>query len=83
MKLGGFQEAASEAERLSKEMVSLGEAYHKSIQEELVLNAEQLAFRHIGRQDPKRHLDEKATEVISRNVMQTVGAMANSIAFCR
>lgn len=83
LKLGGFQESALESEELSKQMVSLGEAYHKSIQEELVLNAEQLALRHIGRQDPKRHLDEKANEVISRNVMQTVGAMANAIAFCR
>ncbi len=34
-------------------MLSLSEAYNKSVQEESTLTAEQLNTRHVGKQDPK------------------------------
>jgi hypothetical protein len=38
-------------------MLSLSEAYNKSVQEETTMTQEQLKTRHVGKQDPKRHLE--------------------------
>jgi hypothetical protein len=38
-------------------MLSLSEAYNKSVQEEMTMTPEQLKTRHVGKQDPKRHLE--------------------------
>ena len=39
-------------------MLSLSAEYNKSVQEESTLTPEQLKTRHVGKQDPKRHLEE-------------------------
>jgi 26S proteasome regulatory subunit N11 len=38
-------------------MLNLAEAYNKSVQEETTMTFEQLKTRHVGKQDPKRHLE--------------------------
>jgi len=38
-------------------MLNLAEAYNKSVQEETTMTPEQLKTRHVGKQDPKRHLE--------------------------
>ncbi|CAG8773727.1 12847_t:CDS:2, partial [Funneliformis caledonium] len=39
-------------------MLTLAETYNKSVQEESTMTHEQLKARHVGKQDPKRHLEE-------------------------
>lgn len=62
-------------------MVSLAEAYHLSIQDEMKLTPEQLKTRHIGKRDPKRHLEEQTNQAMQNNIVQTLGVMINSKAF--
>lgn len=38
-------------------MLTLSESYNKSVQEETTMTQEQLKTRHVGKQDPKRHLE--------------------------
>ncbi len=38
-------------------MLTLAEAYNKSVQEETTMTPDQLKTRHVGKQDPKRHLE--------------------------
>ena len=38
-------------------MLNLAEAYNKSVQEETTMTVDQLKTRHVGKQDPKRHLE--------------------------
>eukprot|EP00124_Ichthyophonus_hoferi_P004181 Ihof_evm2s431 gene=Ihof_evmTU2s431 len=40
-------------------MLELARLYNKSVEEEDTLTAEQLTVRNVGRQDPKRHLEEQ------------------------
>jgi hypothetical protein len=56
-------------------MLSLSEAYNKSVQEESTLSAEQLKTRHVGKQDPKRHLEEAVEKAMGDQVVQNLGAM--------
>ncbi|KAI0774163.1 Mov34-domain-containing protein [Fomes fomentarius] len=62
-------------EKAIKSMLSLSEAYNKSVQEESTLTAEQLKTRHVGKQDPKRHLEEQVERAIGDQVVQNLGAM--------
>ena len=56
-------------------MLTLSEAYNKSVQEESTLTAEQLKTRHVGKQDPKRHLEEAVEKAMGDQVVQTLGTM--------
>ncbi len=61
-------------------MLSLAEAYNKSIMEEETMTAEQLKTRHVGKKDPKRHLMETVESAIGENLIQGLGTMVSTIA---
>ncbi|KAM0683090.1 multicatalytic endopeptidase [Mitosporidium daphniae] len=52
----------------SKKLLALSESYSKSIEEELTMTPEQLKLRHIGKKDPKRHLEELSDSILSSNL---------------
>lgn len=56
-------------------MLTLAEAYNKSVQEESTLTAEQLKTRHVGKQDPKRHLEAAVEKAMGDQVVQNLGTM--------
>jgi 26S proteasome regulatory subunit N11 len=56
-------------------MLSLAEQYNKSVQEETTLSADQLKTRHVGKQDPKRHLEEAVEKAMGEQVVQSLGTM--------
>ena len=49
-------------------MLNLAEAYNKSVQEETTMTAEQLKTRHVGKQDPKRHLENAVEKAMGDQV---------------
>lgn len=53
-------------------MLSLASAYTKSVEEESTLTAEQLKTRHVGKQDPKRHLEEAVEKTMATQVTQSL-----------
>lgn len=64
-----------------KEMLRLSELYNKSVQEESTMTAEQLTTRHVGKQDPKRHLEEQCRQAMCDNIVQSLGTMIDTVAF--
>lgn len=56
-------------------MLTLSEAYNKSVQEESTLTADQLKTRHVGKQDPKRHLEEAVEQAMGTQVVQNLATM--------
>ena len=58
-------------------MLSLAQTYNKSIQDEMTLTAEQKEIRHVGKQDPKRHLEEQVELAISNNILEALGTMVS------
>ncbi|CAL1700912.1 unnamed protein product [Somion occarium] len=62
-------------EKAIKSMLTLSEAYNKSVQEESTLTPEQLKTRHVGKQDPKRHLEEAVENAMGDQVVQNLGTM--------
>ena len=49
-------------------MLSLASAYNKSVQEESTLSTQELKTRHVGKQDPKRHLEDAVENAMGDQV---------------
>jgi 26S proteasome regulatory subunit N11 len=64
-----------------KEMLTLAKNYDKALEEEEKMTPEQLAIKNVGKQDPKRHLEEKVDTVMTSNIVQCLGAMLDAIVF--
>ncbi|KAI8887086.1 26S proteasome non-ATPase regulatory subunit 14 [Backusella circina FSU 941] len=79
--LDNFTEHTEVNEKSVSEMLTLAEAYNKSVQEELTMTAEQLKTRHVGKQDPKRHLEDKVEKVMGNNIVMALGTMIDSVSF--
>lgn len=45
------------------------------------MTPEQLAIKNVGKQDPKRHLEEKVGSLMSGNIVQCLGAMVDTTIF--
>ncbi|KAJ2013029.1 multicatalytic endopeptidase [Coemansia sp. RSA 2337] len=73
MTLNSFNAHCSSNQSAVGKMLRLAESYTKSVQEEQSLSADQLKTRHVGKQDPKRHLESTVEEVMGNNIVQTLG----------
>ena len=56
-------------------MLQLASAYNKSVQEEETLTPVQLATRHVGKQDPKRHLEDAVEGAMGSQIVQSLATM--------
>lgn len=64
-----------------KEMLTLAKNYDKALEEEDKMTPEQLAIKNVGKQDPKRHLEEKVDILMTTNIVQCLGAMLDTVIF--
>lgn len=79
--LENFTEHTEVNEKSVGNMLTLAEAYNKSVQEELTMTVDQLKTRHVGKQDPKRHLEDKVESVMGNNIVMALGTMIDSVSF--
>lgn len=75
LRLQDFEVHKCNNEKTVKRMLSLASSYNKSVQEESTLTAAQLKTRHVGKQDPKRHLEEEVEAAMSDQISQALGTM--------
>lgn len=66
---------------LVQEMLNLAVKYNKAVQEEDELPPEKLAIANVGRQDAKKHLEEHVSDLMSSNIIQTLGTMLDTVVF--
>ncbi|GAA5944781.1 proteasome regulatory particle lid subunit RPN11 [Sporobolomyces koalae] len=64
----------SNQESISR-MLSLAQTYTESVKEESTLTKAQLKTRHVGKQDPKRHLEEQVEKAMGDSILQSLGTM--------
>merc|ERR1711920_852813 len=81
LSLEKFDAHSTENTRVVKELQTLAEKYEKAVVEEDSLSAEKLAIANVGRQDAKKHLQDQVHNLLSSNIIQTLGAMLDTIVF--
>jgi len=79
--LQDFHTHEKENEKLVGEMLELTKNYEKLIQEEDKLTKEKLAINHVGKMDPKRHLNQDVEKLMTSNIVQTLGSVLDSVVF--
>jgi len=78
LKLKKYENVQKKNEDGVKQLLTLANDYNKSVREESKLSKKQLEIRNVGKQDPKRHLEEKVEELLNQNVSQNIGACINA-----
>lgn len=81
LELQDFSQHQRDNEASVNAMLALADLYNKSIIEEGVMDAQQLETRHVGKQDPKRHLQEGAEKAMSDNIVMCMGKMLDVVSF--
>eukprot|EP01136_Pigoraptor_vietnamica_P009888 Opistho-1_new@46894 len=79
--LEDYDAHATTNEKNVKDMLGLAKSYVKSVEDEDKLTPEQLAIKNVGKQDPKRHLEEHVSLLMNRNIAQCTCAMIDSEVF--
>ncbi|GAA6059157.1 hypothetical protein JCM10212_003904 [Sporobolomyces blumeae] len=74
-KLRDWEQSRTDVEDDIKRMVSLSSTYSASVAEESHLTRQQLSTRHVGKQDPKRHLEELVERAMGDSILQSLGSM--------
>ncbi|BGP27885.1 multidrug resistance protein [Rhodotorula toruloides] len=75
LKLRDWQAMKKENEESIKRMLQLAQTYTASVKEEATLTPQQLKTRHVGKQDPKRHLEEAVEKAMGDSIVQSLGTM--------
>ena len=55
--------------------------FQQALEDEEKMTPEQLAIKNVGKQDPKRHLEEKVDVLMTTNIVQCLGAMLDTVVF--
>jgi len=76
-----FDVHTQENEKIIKQMVQLAKAYNKSVQEEDKLSKEKLVVQRVGKLDPKKHLEQSVSDLMSNNITQCLGSMLDTVTF--
>lgn len=79
--LENFTTLATSNQTAVTSLLRLTKDYNKSVEEEGVLSKDQLKTRHVGKQDPKKHLEIIGVECMSRNIVQCLGSMLDAVSF--
>lgn len=81
LQLRKFGDMEAFNEKQVQTMLELAKAYNKMVQDEAAMSAEQLQLQNVGKVDPKRHLLQGIEETMTENVVQSLGAMLDTVIF--
>lgn len=60
-------------------MLHLSQTYTASVKEEATLTSQQLKTRHVGKEDPKRHLEAAVERAMGDSILQSLGTMLTAL----
>ncbi|KOS14826.1 mov34-domain-containing protein [Malassezia pachydermatis] len=75
LQLKDFQEHQHMNQAAVKRMLTLAEDYQNSVKEEAKLTPEQIKTHYVGKQDPKRHLEDTVEAAMGDQIVQSLGTM--------
>lgn len=79
LKLQNWDSLKTSNEDSIKKMLNLSINYNNSVKEESGLTATEMKIRHVGKIDPKRHLEEAVERAMGDSILQNLGLMLTSL----
>lgn len=76
-----FDEHAKQNEKTVKDMLDFAKKYNKRLEDEEGKTAEEKTVMHVGKLDPKKHLEASVEELMTRNISQCLGSMLDTVVF--
>jgi len=76
-----FEDLAKGTEDVVQDMLKLSKDYNERVKEEEGKTADQITVDNVGKIDPKRHLKESVSALMSSNIVQCLGAMIDTVVF--
>lgn len=81
LKLADFEGHCGTNKETASQLLTLAKTYNKCLEEEEKMTKAELAVKNVGKQDPKRHLEETVDGLLSRNILQSLGSMLDTVSF--
>lgn len=81
LKLEDYEKQSCGNKDTVKKMLDLVKNYKTMVDEERTMTKEKLSIRHVGKINPKRHLEEKVDDLMSDNITQCLTAMLSKEVF--
>lgn len=81
LQLTDFDEHQKKNEETVLHLLELAKSYDKWLEEEDTKTAEELTVMHVGKLDPKKHLEQSVEELMTANISQSLGAMLDTVVF--
>lgn len=81
LSISSYHSHSQSNESILLEMLQLAKDYNQDIQNEEETPSEKLAVQKVGKLDPKRHLEQNIQDLLSSNIIQTLGTMLDTIVF--
>jgi len=76
-----FDTHAQHNEKTVQSLLELAKGYQKAVMEGDDKTPEEKAIAHVGRLDPKRHLEVDVQSLMASNILQTLSAMLDTVVF--
>eukprot|EP00904_Undaria_pinnatifida_P011522 jgi/Undpi1/74/HiC_scaffold_1.g00074.m1 len=76
-----FEDHQTSNEKTVEAMLKLSKEYNQRVQEEEGKTVDELAVLNVGKVDPKRHLENDVSELMAANIVQSLGAMLDTVIF--
>ena len=76
-----FEDQQKQTEDMLEGMTRLSKDYHRRVQEEEGRTAEEVEVMNVGKIDPKRHLENDVSELMSSSIIQCLGMMLDTVVF--
>ncbi|KAL3779130.1 hypothetical protein HJC23_003114 [Cyclotella cryptica] len=76
-----FEEHREKNESIVDRMLKLTQDYNERIVQEEGKTAEEVMVENVGKIDPKKHLEGCVAELMSRNIIQCLGTMLDTVVF--
>eukprot|EP00903_Cladosiphon_okamuranus_P011251 g10613.t1 len=76
-----FEDHQTSNEKTVEAMLKLSKEYNERVQEEEGKTVDELAVLNVGKVDPKRHLENDVSELMAANIVQSLGAMLDTVIF--
>mmetsp|Transcript_14421 Transcript_14421/g.21160 ORF Transcript_14421/g.21160 Transcript_14421/m.21160 type:complete len:311 (-) Transcript_14421:76-1008(-) len=76
-----YEDHQASTEAIVDKMLRLTKDYNERVKQEEGKTAEQVLVENVGKVDPKRHLEQHVSDLMSSNIIQCLGTMLDTVVF--